>query len=384
MNIIDTTEALNEFCTILKQQTFITIDSEFIRERTYYPVLCLLQVGYDGGAAIIDPMSDIDLAPFFEILQSQNIVKVFHAGRQDIEIFYHLTGKIPCNIFDTQIAAMVCGFPEYIGYGNLVQAICKIDLDKSSRLTDWSQRPLDTEQLQYALGDVTHLVMCYQYLHQTLEEKGRIDWINEEISTLYDESTYKINPDEAWHRIKHNIHSQHFLSALKYLAAWRESRAQKFNTPRSSISKDDVLLNIASSRPKNVEELKRVRCIKPDVANGKLGLEILQVLQTAKENPLSAEECRKDGKNNVQFSRCEQSLTEMLRLLLKIKSQEVGVVGRIIASEDDLRFISAQHPEKSMAMHGWRYEVFGRFAEQLCLGKLSISYNPQKKCIDVK
>ena len=185
MNLIDTTEKLAQFCEILNTQPFITVDSEFIRERTYYPKLCLLQLGYDGGSAIVDPLAKgLDLSPFFAVLDNPNIVKVFHAGRQDIEIFYNLTGKIPANVFDTQIAAMVCGFAENIGYGNLVQAITGVELDKSCRLTDWSIRPLDENQLVYALHDVTYLVDCYKYLHQKMAAENRLHWIDEETAAL--------------------------------------------------------------------------------------------------------------------------------------------------------------------------------------------------------
>ena len=216
MNLINTDAQLVDFCKILEKQPFITVDSEFIREHSYYPKLCLLQVGYDGDAAIIDPLANVDLTPFFEILQNPDIVKVFHAGRQDIEIFYNLDGHVPQNVFDTQIAAMVCGFAENIGYGNLVHEILHIDLDKSRRLTDWSLRPLDEAQLEYALGDVTHLVGCYKYLKKYMEEHQRTDWINEETACLCDTGCYDIKCDEVWHKIKHNAHSPQFLAALKY------------------------------------------------------------------------------------------------------------------------------------------------------------------------
>ena len=385
MNLIDTTEKLTQFCNILSTKPFITVDSEFIREHTYYPQLCLLQIGYDGDAAIVDPLTkNMDLTPFFAILDNPDIVKVFHAGRQDIEIFYNLTGKIPANVFDTQIAAMVCGFADNIGYGNLVQAITGVELDKSCRLTDWSIRPLDEDQLVYALHDVTYLVDCYKYLRKKMEETGRLDWIDEETACLCDKNCYNINPDDAWMRIKHNVHSQHFLSALKYLAAWREERAKKFNTPRSGILKDDVLLNIASTFPKTLDELKQVRNLKADVIKGKLGTEIMEALQLARQNPISTELCRKDRKKEVSVPNHEQSLFEMLRMLLKIKSQSNGVSARLIASDADLRYIILNQPQNTPAMQGWRFEVFGSDAQKLCRGKLAISYNPTKKCIDVK
>lgn len=384
MQLINTDEQLVEFCNALEKQPFITVDSEFIREHCYYPKLCLLQVAYDGGAAIIDSMSNVDLTPFFEILQNPKIVKVFHSGRQDIEIFYNLTGKTPKNVFDTQIAAMVCGFSENIGYGNLVHDILHIDLDKSRRLTDWSLRPLDESQLEYAICDVTYLVDCYKYLLNYMQQNHRQDWTDEETALLCDEKGYCINPDEAWLRIKHNAHSPNFLAALKYLAAWRERRAQKFNVPRSGILKDDVLLNIASTFPKSVDELKNVRNIKAEIVNGRLGAEIIEALQEAAHNPMPSDVCRADRKQHHSIPNHEQSLMEILKLLLKIKSLEAGVIARLIADEDDLRYIILNQPQNTKTMQSWRYEIFGQYAEQICKGKLSITYNPKIKSIEVK
>lgn len=384
MNIINTTEQLQNFCSILQRQEFITVDSEFIREHTYYPKLCLVQVACPDASAIIDPLASIDLSDFFAVLQNPRITKVFHAGRQDIEIFYHLTGKIPQNVFDTQIAAMVCGYPENIGYGNLVHEILGIELDKSCRLTDWSIRPLDDQQLSYALGDVTHLMDCYRYLQNYLHEHHRTDWIKEEIDELCNEASYKTDPQEAWHKIRHNVYSVKFLSALKYLACWREERAKRHNTPKSSICRDDVLLNIASVAPKSIEELHAVRNLKADVIRGKLGAEIIEALDQSRRNPLSVAECRADRKNHCILPNTEQSLLEILKLLLRIQSQEAGVVSKIIATEEDLRYIIADNQEKTHTLNGWRYEIFGRYARQLCNGELSITYNPKKKRIEIK
>ena len=384
MLFINTTEQLQSFCDILANQPFITVDSEFIREHTYYPKLCLIQVAYEDDAAIIDPLSDIDLKPFFAVLQNPNVVKVFHAGRQDIEIFYNLSGQIPQNIFDTQIAAMVCGFVENIGYGNLVCEIEHIDLDKSCRLTDWSKRPLDDNQLQYAACDVTHLVTCYKYLKNYMDEHQRQDWVKEETEALCDEKCYHVEPAEAWRRVKHNIYSQNFLSALKYLAEWRETRAIEHNIPRSSILKDDVLLNLACSFPKSVDDLRTVRNLKSDVINGKLGTEIIDALEKAKQTPLSMEICKADRKLHNHVPNHEQSLMEVLKLLLKICSQEAGVISRLIADDDDLRYIIINQMHNTHAMQGWRFEIFGKYAEKLCRGELSIAYNPKKKRIEIK
>lgn len=383
MNFIDTDEKLIDFCRILETKDFITVDSEFLRERSYYPRLCLLQIGYDGGSAIVDPLSNVDLTPFFNILQNKNIVKVFHAGRQDVEIFYNFTGKIPENIFDTQIAAMVCGFGENVSYGTLVKEITSVDLDKSCRLTDWSIRPLDEDQLEYAPHDVTYLVDCYKHLQKQMEKNNRLDWIKDEMKDFYDEKWYRINPEDAWHRVRHNIHSQQFLSALKYLAEWREIRAQKFNTPRQSIIKDEVMLNLASARPTSQNELKQVRNLRSDVINGKLGAEILEALNKAKNNPLSDEECKADRNNDINVGANTQSLLEMLRFLLKLQCLDNGVVCRLVASEDDLRyFVRGEYDEVSF-MNGWRYDLFGQYAQKLAKGELSISYDDIGKRIKI-
>ncbi|MBR1756779.1 MAG: ribonuclease D [Alphaproteobacteria bacterium] len=384
MQLIDTTEKLEEFCKILEKQPFITVDSEFIREHSYYPKLCLLQVACEEDSAIIDPLSKTDLSAFFDILQNPHITKVFHSGKQDIEIFYNMTGQIPQNVFDTQIAAMVCGYAENIGYGNLVQSITHVELDKSQRLTDWSLRPLDESQLQYAICDVTYLVDCYKYLKDYMQKNHRETWADEETDVLCDIHCYEIKPENAWLKIKHNAHSPQYLSALKYLAEWREKRAQKFNTPRSGILRDDVLLNLASTFPQSVDELRQVRNLKPDIIKGKLGAEIIEVLKEAKEHPMPAEVCRTDRKQTVHIPNNEQSLAEMLKLLLRLKSQECGVIARLIATDEDLRCIIVNQPEKTPAMQGWRYEIFGKYAEQLCRGKLSISYSPKKKKIEFK
>ena len=243
MQIIENQAELESLCQVLKKQKFVTIDSEFVREKTYFSKLCLLQVGWIDDAAIVDPLSNwLNLEPFFAIMQDKNILKVFHSGRQDIEIFYNLSGKIPQPVFDTQIAAMVCGFGASVSYSTLVAEVTKVELDKSSRLTDWSKRPLDVKQLEYALRDVTYLIPCYLYLDKYLKEHNRKEWIKEEIAALCDEEIYKPDPESAWLKIRHSVHGAQFLAVLKELAAWRERRAVKFNTPRHTIMKDDILV----------------------------------------------------------------------------------------------------------------------------------------------
>lgn len=383
MTLINTTDKLVDFCKILQTQKFITIDSEFLREHYYYPLLCLVQVGYEGGYAVIDPISKIDMTPFFEILQNPNITKVFHAGKQDVEIFYNLTGKLPSNIFDTQIGAMVCGFGENISYGSLVKSITGTELDKSCRLTDWSIRPLDEDQIAYATNDVTYLVDCYKYIRDFIEQNHRESWITDETNEVYNENVYRINPDEAWRKIRHNIHSPKFLTALKYLAKWREQRAQKFNTPRQSILRDDVLINLASAKVQNINDLKQVRNLKTEIINGRLGAEILAALQQAQANPISSDECKTLYNNDLNIFPQDQSFIEVLRLILHIQCQKYKVVPRIVASENDLRCFVRAQDDKTKILSSWRYEIFGHYALKLREGTLSISYNPQTKSIQI-
>ncbi len=382
MRIIETTESLQKFCKELQTQKFITLDTEFVREKTYFPKLCLIQVGWHDDAAIIDPLSkDIDLKSFFKILTNKKILKVVHSGRQDIEIFYHLTGKTPKPLFDTQIAASVCGFGRCISYDSLVYAITKVELDKSSRLTDWSLRPLDTKQLQYALRDVTFLIPCYEYLSQYLKDHKRETWIKDETDALLNEECYQTDPDCAWQKIKHSAHSTHFLSALKELAAWRERRAIEHDVPKRSILKDELLVSIASSNPKTIDELKQVRNIRSDVSNGKLGTEILDVLQKARHLPMTHELKKIDREKKVHIPGSAAALMELLRLVLKIKCEQEGVIESVVANEQDLRNIACGNDEHNPLLEGWRYELFGKDAIAFRKGIASLSYDTVKKKI---
>lgn len=382
INLIDSTQKLEEFCSELKKEPFIAIDLEFLREKNYYADLCLIQVASDSNAAIIDPLAkEINLQPFFEIMQDNKIVKVFHSGRQDIEIIYNLSGKIPSPLFDTQVAAMVFGYGESASYENLVKSILKVDLDKTSRCSNWSIRPLDEKQLSYALSDVTHLVKLYQYFSQKLKETNRQSWIESEIAVLSNPQTYHVDPYEVWRKIKHRSHNAHMLTILRELAAWREVRAQSKNTPRQSIIKDDCLVNIAAMNPQTVEELSQIRNIRKDVINGKLAAEILSVLETCKY--ISPENYVIPPKEKPLPSG-GQSLYELLKLLLKICAQENGVVAKLIASEEELKSFAMQKDEKLPFFSGWRYEIFGKNALDLRDGNLAISYDNEKHSIAFK
>lgn len=379
IRLIENTADLEQFCQHLQQQAFITVDLEFLREKTYYAQLCLIQVGTEEQAAIIDPLApELDLTPFYKILDTPEIVKVFHSGRQDIEILYLKTGKIPANIFDTQIAAQVFGFGESAGYESLVKNILHLDLDKSCRFTNWSHRPLEKRQLEYALSDVTHLVNIYKYFKQKLEMTGKESWLSDEIEVLTNPETYHTDPYEVWHKIKHRSHNAYFLTILRELAAWREKRAQHKNTPRQSIIKDECLLNIAASCPKNTEELAQIRNIRKDIVNGRLAAEILDIISYCQT--LTPQQYVVLPKEKSVPAGCS-ALYELLKLLLKIKSQTSGVVSKLIADEDDLKMFASFRDKNSPLLKGWRYELFGKEALELRNGTLSISFDKETKSI---
>ena len=379
MKLINTTTALQDFCTSLQDHGFITVDLEFLREKSYYAHLCLIQVGAVNDAAIIDPLApDLDLSAFFDLLHNPKITKVFHSCRQDIEILYKLSGFIPEPLFDTQIAAMVCGYGDSVSYETLVKKICNIELDKTSRLSNWSLRPLDENQLQYALSDVTHLVNVYLGLKQQLQENKRLHWLDEEAELLTKPETYMVAPHDAWLKIRHRSHSPKMLTILRELAAWREERAQRKDVPRQNIIKDDLLLNIAALCPKSKEELEQVRGMRKEISGGKLGTEILEVIQTALQ--ISQENYVKLPKDKP-IPQGSAGLYELLKLLLKLVSQESGVVAKLIATEEDLKYFATHNERNLPILKGWRKEIFGNQAQALKNGQLSISYDCAKHAI---
>lgn len=385
MNLIDTTKELKSACKILKKQKVIAIDCEFIREKTYYPLPCLIQVGYEEGAFLIDPLAkEVDFTDFFALMQNKKILKVFHSGRQDIEILYNLSGKIPVSVFDTQIAAQACGLGECVSYENLVRIFCGVELDKTCRLTNWQLRPLTKEQLEYASGDVTHLIKCYNKISTYLKEHNREEWIKDDITDLLDISHYEVNADDMWMRIRHNIHATPFLNALKALASWREKRAIKQNISRQNIIKDDILVNIATVFPKTIEEMKQVRGMRSDIIKGVLATEILEVLNSLSEDNFDKSLHKIEKEKDITLSANQQSLYEILKLLLKIKSNEHGVVARLISTEKNLREYIKNPKAKNQIQKGWRYEVFGKIAEEFSKGKLGITYDVNNHDIIIK
>lgn len=369
--IITSSQDVADLCRTLSQFPFITVDTEFLREKTYYPKLCLVQLsGPDKQAVAIDPLTKgIDLSPLFELLANESILKVFHAARQDLEIFYNLTGKVVSPIFDTQIAAMVCGYGDSVGYNNLVHDITGKGLDKSAQFMDWSHRPLTERQLNYALGDVTHLCDVYVHLSQKLERQKRVSWVLQEEKILNDPLTYSNDPYEAWKRIKLRSPSRKTLAILREVAAWRERAAQERDIPKSWMMRDETLADLASQAPRNAEELKKIRNMSKDHANGKIGEALLESVQRALNAP-------KDGWPQVEKKKPlppQASATlDILKMLLKIQSAEHGVAAKLIATQDDLEAIVMSDAADVPALKGWRREIFGEDALALKSGRLAI------------
>ncbi len=375
MQLIETTEDLSKFCQKLATHEFICVDLEFLREHSYFAKLCLIQVASAEESAVIDPLaSDINLQSFFDLMQNQSVTKVFHSGRQDIEIIYNQSDKIPTPLFDTQIAAQAAGFGEAISYENLVSHILHIELDKSSRLSDWSKRPLSSKQLEYALSDVTHLTKIYQYLKTRLEKENRLSWIEDELNELKDAKLYQPSPQEAWKRIRHRSHNAFFLTTLRELASWREQRAIAKNTPRQSLIKDDVLLTICAAFPKDKTELAAVRGMRSDLARGKIGDEIIEVLQhTSNLKP-------KDyviPPITKELPNVNTALLELLKLLLKVVAHQQKITPHMLASEEELKIFCSDNNTNPLFMTGWRYEIFGCKAEQIRRGEIAVAYDPQ-------
>jgi ribonuclease D len=379
MITIKTTESLQAFCDHAKKYPFVTVDTEFLRERTYYSKLCLVQLAVTGDneedAVLLDPLAKgIDLAPLYELFRDENVVKVFHAARQDLEIFYIQGDVIPSPLFDTQVAAMVCGFGEQVGYETLVRKIAKQSLDKTSRFTDWSRRPLTAAQETYALADVTHLREIYEFLAAEIKKSGREAWVEEEMDVLKSPGTYVVAPEDAWKRIKTRTSSGKFLAAVKELAAFRENYAQVRDIPRNRIYKDDAMLELASTKPKSTEDLNRSRLLLREARKGDIADGILAAVERAsKYAPEDMPKVEAD-RDKLQVN---PALADMLRVLLKAKSDNANVAAKMIATSAQLDLIAAGKRDVP-AMSGWRAEVFGNDALLLCQGKLGLAVQGQK------
>ena len=373
MRVISETSDLKQACQDLADGDFVTVDTEFLRETTYWPQLCLIQVANVDHELIIDPLAKgIDLAPFFELMADTSVVKVFHAARQDIEIFVEQSGKVPSPLFDTQIAAMVCGFGESISYVNLVKKITDQNLDKSSRFTDWSQRPLTQKQLTYAVGDVTHLRDVYLALKKEIDEAGRADWLAEEMDALSNVATYITEPADAWRRLKLRVKDRKALANLIELAAWREEAAQKQNVPRGRLVKDDALYDIANQSPRTVDELSKLRSVHDGIARSSRGRDILASLKRAKSRDHSTLPPLPRGKPPSAES---QAILELLKVLLKSCAARNRVATKLIANNQDLENIASGRDDGVAALTGWRHNLFGQHALKLRRGELALALN---------
>jgi ribonuclease D len=373
MITITTTEALSAFCERARTRPYVTVDTEFLRERSYYSKLCLVQLAVTGGAeedaVLVDPLAKgISLAPLYDLMRDTSVMKVFHAARQDLEIFYIDGGVIPQPLFDTQVAAMVCGYGEQVGYETLVRKIAKAPLDKTSRFTDWSRRPLTEAQKTYALADVTHLRVIYEALSDELDQTGRRAWVEEELSTLMDPETYVTRPDEAWLRVKTRTNSGRFLAVVRELARFRESYAQERNIPRSRVFKDDALLEIASTKPSSEAELGRSRLLLREARRGEIADGILAAVKTGLETP---QKDWPDPDRSREKLQVNPALADLLRVLLKAKSDASGVAQKLIATSAELDEIAAGEFD-GPAFKGWRREVFGADALRLCRGEVAL------------
>ncbi len=364
MKLITTTDQLAAFCKPLATTEFIAVDTEFMRERTYWPRLCLAQVAGPDEAAAIDSLAEgIDLAPLEELMANPAVLKVFHAARQDIEIFYQRMNQVPQPLFDTQVAAMVCGHGEAASYESLAARLAKAKIDKSSRFTDWSRRPLSERQITYALSDVTHLRVVYEKLKRQLEKTGRLSWIAEEMAVLNDPATYRADPDLAWRRLK-----------PRSVAAWRERTAQRIDIPRQRLLRDEQLLEIASHAPRSLEELAITRGLGRGFAEGWQGREILEAVERARQIP-DAELPARDRQG--EQLRAPAPVVDLLRTLLRLKADEAGVAARLVASADELDRLAAGRRDIH-ALRGWRREIFGADAIDLIEGRLALALSGEQ------
>ena len=374
MLTITTTEALAEFCEEAKKHAYVTVDTEFLRERTYYSKLCLVQLAMpgtdDSNGCLVDPLVEgISLEPLYDLFRDTSVVKVFHAARQDIEIFQVDAGVIPTPLFDTQVASMVCGFGEQVGYETLVRKIAKQEIDKSSRFTDWSRRPLSDAQAKYALADVTHLRQVYEFLAKKLKDQGRSHWVDEEMKILNNPDTYITLPENAWKRVKIRNNGARFLAIVRELARFREDYAQTKNVPRSRVYKDDALVELASTKPKDHGDLGRSRLLLREARRGDIAEGILKAVKTGLACPES--DLPKANRKNERLQ-VNPALADLLRVLLKAKTSSAGVASKLVAPTSELDAIAAGERDVT-ALTGWRFEIFGEDALKLCDGEIALA-----------
>ena len=370
MDLITRNEDLAAACARLSAAPFVAIDTEFMREQTFWPKLCLIQMAAEGVDVLIDSQApDLDLKPFFDLMSNERVLKVFHSGRQDIEIVHHLASVIPHPIFDTQVAAMVCGFGEAVSYSMLVKRVLGRNLDKTSRFTDWSRRPLSERQLTYALGDVLHLRDLYPKLKAQLDKSGRESWLDEEMAVLTDPRTYQLHPEQAWKRLKMRIKTPKALAVLMELAAWREREAQSQDVPRSRVLKDEALYDIANQAPRSAEDLGSLRTLHNGFARSSRGRAVLEAVTRGLE---------RDPKSVPPIERGEPmppeaaAVVDLLRVLLKATAGRHGVAPKLIATSDELEEIARSDDAEAAFLRGWRGKLFGEDALALKRGELAL------------
>ncbi|WP_076533571.1 ribonuclease D [Roseovarius nanhaiticus] len=376
MQTITKTEELADFCARAAQHAYVTVDTEFLRERTYYSNLCLVQLAFPGeddeNAVLVDPLADgLSLEPLYALFRDESTVKVFHAARQDLEIFYVDAGLIPTPLFDTQVAAMVCGFGEQAGYETLVKRIAKAQIDKSSRFTDWSRRPLSDAQKKYALADVTHLRKVYEFLARELEKTGRDKWVAEEMAVLTAPETYITRPEDAWQRIKTRNSGGKYLAIVRELARFREAYAQERNVPRSRVYKDDALVELAATKPGNIQDLGRSRLLLREARKGEIADGILKAVADGLATPAADQPQPDLSREKLQVN---PAIADLLRVLLKGVADREGVASKLIATAADLDAIAAGRRD-APALSGWRRDVFGAEALRLCSGDIALRVN---------
>ncbi|MGK2923705.1 MAG: ribonuclease D [Methyloceanibacter sp.] len=371
MELITRTEDLAAACAKLATAPFIAVDTEFMREQTFWPRLCLVQIAGGETEVLIDSMApDIDLKPLFDLMVDETVLKVFHSARQDVEIVHHLAGVIPHPIFDTQVAAMVCGFGEAVSYSMLVKRLLGRNLDKSSRFTDWSRRPLSERQLTYALGDVTYLRDLYPKLRAQLDQSERASWLNEEMAVLTDPATYELHPEHAWRRLKMRIKTPKALAILMELAAWREREAQTQDVPRSRVLKDEALYDIAGQAPRSVEDLGSLRSLHNGFARSQRGRAVLEAVQRGRERDPATVPPLQRGEPMPPEA---QAVVDLLRVLLKATAGRHGVAPKLIATSEDLEQIARSDDADAAALRGWRLKLFGEDALALKRGDLALA-----------
>ena len=375
MSLITSSDDLAAVCSRFSRYPFVTVDTEFLRETTFWPKVCVIQVASDDEAVAIDALAEgLDLSPFFTLMANPDVVKVFHAARQDVEIVWNLAKMVPAPLFDTQVAGMVCGFGDQVSYGELVQAICKVAVDKSSRFTDWSRRPLSDAQITYALADVTHLRDVYRALLARLEKSGRTSWLADEMQTLTSVSTYEQHPDNAWERLRNRARKPRDLAVLMEVTAWREREAQSRDVPRSRVLKDDILVEIALAAPRTPEALANLRSFPRGMERSRGGADILAAIERGlARDPKALPRIERERRGNSGGA-----TVELLKVLLRQVSERHGVASTMIATVDDLEAIASDDRAKVAALSGWRRELFGAKALELKHGRLALTVEEGK------